>query len=161
MFFQEDALKRSSTNRRPFCAYLGILTLSVTPMLVCFSNLVRTFYVASTRSRRIMRILPPCTNKQLHEQNLSRRKFEFWCVSRKVKWCHIYIGFCWYVSVVLFTAPDSKVHGANMGPTWVLSAPDGSHVGPMNLAIRDGCVHLFLWYIFYYWHKRVWVESLP
>ena len=32
--------------------------------------------------------------------------------------------------------PDSKVHGANMGPTWVLSAPDGHHVGPMNLAIR-------------------------
>ena len=30
---------------------------------------------------------------------------------------------------------DSKVHGANMGPTWVLSAPGGSHVGPMNLAI--------------------------
>ena len=35
------------------------------------------------------------------------------------------------------TIPDSKVHGANMGPTWVLSAPDGPHVGPMNLAIRD------------------------
>ena len=34
--------------------------------------------------------------------------------------------------------PDSKVHGANMGPTWVLSAPDGPHVGPMNLAIRVG-----------------------
>ena len=32
---------------------------------------------------------------------------------------------------------DSKVHGANMGPTWVLSASDGPHVGPMNLAIRD------------------------
>ena len=32
--------------------------------------------------------------------------------------------------------PDSKVHGANMGPIWVLSAPDGPHVGPMNLAIR-------------------------
>ena len=32
--------------------------------------------------------------------------------------------------------PGSKVHGANMGPTWVLSAPDGPHVGPMNLAIR-------------------------
>ena len=28
------------------------------------------------------------------------------------------------------------VHGANMGPTWVLSAPDWPHVGPMNLAIR-------------------------
>ena len=32
--------------------------------------------------------------------------------------------------------PDSKFHGANMGPTWVLSAPDGPHVGPMNLATR-------------------------
>ena len=35
-----------------------------------------------------------------------------------------------------YNYPDSKVHGANMGPTWVLSAPDGPHVGPMNLAIR-------------------------
>ena len=34
--------------------------------------------------------------------------------------------------------PDSKVHGTNMGPTWFLSAPDGPHVGPMNLAIRVG-----------------------
>ena len=32
--------------------------------------------------------------------------------------------------------PDSKIHGANTGPTWVLLAPDGPHVGPMNLAIR-------------------------
>ena len=39
--------------------------------------------------------------------------------------------------------PDSKVHGANMGPTWVLSAPDGPHVGPMNLAIRD-CNAIFI-----------------
>ena len=31
---------------------------------------------------------------------------------------------------------DSEVHGANIGLTWVLSAPDGPHVGPMNLAIR-------------------------
>ena len=33
--------------------------------------------------------------------------------------------------------PDSKVHGANLGPTWVLSDPDGPYVDPMNLAIRD------------------------
>ena len=26
-----------------------------------------------------------------------------------------------------------------MGPTWVLSAPDGPHVGPMNFAIREAC----------------------
>ena len=36
--------------------------------------------------------------------------------------------------------PYSKVHGANMGPTWVLSAPDGPHVGPMNLAIREALI---------------------
>ena len=33
--------------------------------------------------------------------------------------------------------PYSNVHGANMGPTWVLSAPDWPHVGPIYLAIRD------------------------
>ena len=29
------------------------------------------------------------------------------------------------------------VDGVNIGPTWVLSAPDGTHVGPMSLAIRE------------------------
>ena len=33
--------------------------------------------------------------------------------------------------------PDSKVQGANMGLTWVLSAPGGPHIGPINLAIGD------------------------
>ena len=32
--------------------------------------------------------------------------------------------------------PDSKVRGANMGPTWVLSAPGVPHVGPENY---QGC----------------------
>ena len=41
--------------------------------------------------------------------------------------------------------PDSKVHGANMGPTWVRSAPDGPHVGPMNLAIGD-MLQSFSWF---------------
>ena len=31
--------------------------------------------------------------------------------------------------------PDSKVHGANMGPTWGRQDPGGPHVGPMNFAI--------------------------
>ena len=62
---------------------------------------------------------------------------------------------CWRVMVSLgdcrvrlLTAlklyPDSKVHGANMGPTWVLSAPDGPHVGPMNLAIRV-YIHIYIY----------------
>ena len=32
-----------------------------------------------------------------------------------------------------------NVHGAIMAPTWVLSAPDGPHFGPMNLAMRRHC----------------------
>ena len=41
--------------------------------------------------------------------------------------------------------PDSKIHGANMGLTWVLSAPDGPHVSPMNLAIRVGFLMSMTW----------------
>ena len=33
--------------------------------------------------------------------------------------------------------PDSKVHGANMGPTWGRQDPGGPHVGPMDRAIWD------------------------
>ena len=33
------------------------------------------------------------------------------------------------------TDPDSKVHGANIGPIWGRLDPDGPHVGPMNFAI--------------------------
>ena len=34
--------------------------------------------------------------------------------------------------------PDSKVHGANMGPTSALSVPDGPHVDPMKIVIGVG-----------------------
>ena len=36
------------------------------------------------------------------------------------------------LSCYLFS-PDSQVHGASMGPTWVLSAPGGPLDGPTNL----------------------------
>ena len=36
--------------------------------------------------------------------------------------------------------PDSKVHGAYMGPIWGRQDPGGPHVGPMNIAIwNDTC----------------------
>ena len=31
--------------------------------------------------------------------------------------------------------PDSKIHGANVGPTWGRQDPGGPHAGHMNLAI--------------------------
>ena len=33
--------------------------------------------------------------------------------------------------------PDSKIHGANMGPIWGRQDPGGTHVVPMNFAIWD------------------------
>ena len=35
------------------------------------------------------------------------------------------------------TIPDSKVHGANMGPIWGQQVPGGPHVCPVNFAIWD------------------------
>ena len=42
-----------------------------------------------------------------------------------------------FISLSYDDTQDSKIHGANTGPTWVLSVPDGPYVGPMNLAIWD------------------------
>ena len=51
--------------------------------------------------------------------------------------CEGIINFVKSGLMVKSNIPDSKVRGTNMGPTWVLSAPDGTHVGPTNLAIGD------------------------
>ena len=37
--------------------------------------------------------------------------------------------------------PDSKVRGANMGPTWGRQAPGEPHVGPIIFAIRVSSVN--------------------
>ena len=44
----------------------------------------------------------------------------------------VYFVFCF---IHYSTVPDSKVHGANMGPIWGRQDPDGPHVGPMNFVI--------------------------
>ena len=49
---------------------------------------------------------------------------------------YVYPMNAWVLCAFLKRIPDGKVRGANVGPTWVLSAPDGPHVGSMNLAIR-------------------------
>ena len=48
-----------------------------------------------------------------------------------VLFCFVFFG---YANDLLY--PDSKVHGAYMGPTWSRQDPGGPHVGPINLAIR-------------------------
>ena len=46
----------------------------------------------------------------------------------------------WNVRYSNFHIPDSKGHGANMGPTWGRQDPCGPHVGPMSFAIWDSLV---------------------
>ena len=36
---------------------------------------------------------------------------------------------------VIAVHPDSKVHGANMGPIWDRQDPGGPHAGPVNFVI--------------------------
>ena len=55
---------------------------------------------------------------------------------------HYHVFMTWRNRFAFYYNPDSKIHGANMRPTWVLPAPDGPHVGPMNLAIWE-----YTWYM--------------
>ena len=41
------------------------------------------------------------------------------------------------VLVQIHDNPNSKVHGANMGPIWGRQDPGGLHVGPMNFALWE------------------------
>ena len=56
--------------------------------------------------------------------------------------CGVLLPIRAWMSTVIYimprTIPDSKVHGANMGPNWGRQDPGGLHVGPMNFAIWDG-----------------------
>ena len=45
------------------------------------------------------------------------------------------------IQVPMIKYPDSKVHGANLGPIWGRQDPGGPNVGPMNFAMWVG----FLW----------------
>ena len=49
------------------------------------------------------------------------------------------------VKFLSITVPNSKVHGANMGPIWGRQDPGRPHVGPMNFAIWGGSVSHLCW----------------
>ena len=49
-----------------------------------------------------------------------------------------YRKFILVFTVISFSIPDSKAHGANMGHIWGRQDPGGPNVGHMNFAIWDG-----------------------
>ena len=50
-----------------------------------------------------------------------------------------------WITISLGNGPDSKVHGANMGPIWGCQDPGGPHVGPMNFAICGVACQTLIW----------------
>ena len=53
--------------------------------------------------------------------------------------------------------PDSKVHGANMGPIWGRQDQGGPHIGPMKFAIWDYTVFIpLMWHIYHSSMTRLW-----
>ena len=54
---------------------------------------------------------------------------------------------------------NSKVHGAKMVPTWVLSSPGGHHVGPMNLAIWVVTWYKICVYVCDMWVWQAWISN--
>ena len=62
---------------------------------------------------------------------------ELWIPVARYRHQEIFSPSVFHIWYMFSNIPDSKDHGANMGPTWVMSSPGEPHVGPMNLAIRD------------------------
>ena len=56
------------------------------------------------------------------------------------------------MSMGIYNNPDSKVHGANMGPIWGRQDPGGPHGGPMNFVI---------WECLTFQRSTEWLYSAP
>ena len=66
----------------------------------------------------------------------------------------------------IYTSPDNKVHGADMGPIWGRQDPDGPHGSPMNFAIwvKITIIGILDFLIYCHWRiidkreYRMWIE---
>ena len=87
-------------------------------------------------------------------------------------WCPIII-WAMSASISSYTAllhyPDSKIHGANMGPTWGRQDPGGAHGGHVNLSIWIGHAltalllwskQYLLWITIWVFHRNAYILSL-
>ena len=55
--------------------------------------------------------------------------------------------------------PDSKVHGASMGPIWGRQDPGGPHVGPMNFALWGASLISVFWTLHGFGWLKLEMES--
>ena len=71
----------------------------------------------------------PCRFSYPITKGLSHAGWSIYCMIYVPLWSSGTITECWKAY------PDSKVHGANMGPIWGREDPGGPNVGPMYFAI--------------------------
>ena len=129
-------------HRQAICPTVALRAYKSGPLLLT-SQLSHALHISSSTGK-----LPECmdhrdysytnTNPYLVKVLMGSWHFFSMISGTHPKWKLVVL--LWYYCIIIqyslvITFPDSKVHGANMGPTWVLLAHDGPHVGPMNLAI--------------------------
>ena len=76
-------------------------------------------------------LLCPLIDNWCSPRLLCRWSFKCKKIEKCISWLRI------ITSTLNVIAQIAKFMGPTWGPSWVQSAPDGSHVGPMNLAIRE------------------------
>ena len=65
---------------------------------------------------------------------LRKHNTVLWYISQS----HLITKWCVRTSATYSSNPDSKIHGAYMGPTWGRQDQGVPYIGPMNLAIKEG-----------------------
>ena len=92
-----------------------------------------------------------CRNEEkIHPEGISLGAFNYGMCCCSVQLCRC---------KDTFVTPDSKVHGANMGPIWGRQDPGGPHVRPMNLVVWDVTLSQFITFVEYDFissTKRLW-----
>ena len=133
-------------NKTDALAFINVLRYGKSWLLerwAMYWNIPLTFAdnSASKKEKALMGFCLHDSMMQFHQTLWNGAWDQFHCIRAQPAWLWLNKreAFCFPDYI-----PDSKAHGANMGPTWVLSAPDGPHVSPMNLVIRD--VECISWY---------------
>ena len=141
-------------------AKIHIILWSQTRRYLWFSALIRSFHeghmlfitdLLDTNNSRALCIVPYLNYHNMSPPNHNGPHMR----ARILKWCQIWTpSRTWhillkhrnlhenainqsFVSPILQSIPESKVHGANVGPTWGRQDPGGPHVGHMNFVISD------------------------
>ena len=140
IFIQGSSLPSKLTSMLSSNCSRRLTLLSTGNCLACYSMDVFSF---GWNVKSISIIQKPWRYLYLFETNKTIGKIN--------QYCAIWQSLCSYE--LLFSSlrqyiPDSKVQGANMGSIWALLAPDGPHVDPMNLAIRDPTNYAHGWHRF-------------